>query len=120
MTPEEPPHSKEKEETPFHKTLPRSHQEAFSRDSRLVQKAREDYYQENHPHFNSEKTCNLMDVFQNMIESTGLLASQIYEIQETWTGWHELEYVNYTLKPCQRGWSSSIQYPPQSPQRSWA
>ena len=44
VTLEEPPHSKQKEEMPFHKALSWSCQEAFSRDSRLVQKAREDYY----------------------------------------------------------------------------
>ena len=38
------PHSKQKEEMLLHKALSRSHQEAFSRDSKLVQKVREDYY----------------------------------------------------------------------------
>ena len=33
-----------------------------------------------------------------MIESTCLLGSKIYEFQETWTGWHGLEYANYSLK----------------------
>ena len=33
VTPEEPPHWKQKEEMPFHKALSRSHQEAFCRDS---------------------------------------------------------------------------------------
>ena len=103
VTPEEPPHSKWKEETPFHKALSRSHWEAFGWDSRLVQKAREDYYQENHLHFNSENSCNLMDVFQNMNESTGLPGSKIYKIQETWTGWCKLEYTNYTLKNLLKG-----------------
>ena len=36
VIPKEPPHSKQKEETPLHKTLSSSCQEAFSRDSRLV------------------------------------------------------------------------------------
>ena len=103
VTPEEPPCSKWKEIVPFHKALSRSHQEAFSRDFRLVQKAREDYYQENCPHFNSENSCNLTDVFWNMIESTGLLGSEIYEIQEMWPGQCKLEYANYALKPCQKG-----------------
>ena len=43
VTPKEPPHSKQKEEMPFHKAVTRSHQKAFSKDSRLVQKVREDY-----------------------------------------------------------------------------
>ena len=38
-----------------------------------------------------------------MIESTGLLGSKIYEIQETWMGWHELEYANYALKTLPKG-----------------
>ena len=33
-----------------------------------------------------------------MIESTGLLGSKIYEIQESWMGWCKLEYANYALK----------------------
>ena len=103
VTPEQPSHSKWKEEMPFHKALSRSHQEAFSRDSRLVWKAREDYYQENCLHFNSENSCNLMGIFWNMINSTGLLGPEIYEIQETWTGQHELEYANYTLNTLPKG-----------------
>ena len=95
VAPEEPPCSKQ-EETPFHKALSRSQQEAFSRDSQLLCKAWKEYYQENHLHFNSENSCNLIDIFQNMIESASLLGSEIYEIQETWTGRHELEYANYT------------------------
>ena len=102
VTPEEPPCSKWKDEMSFHKALPRSHWEAFSRDSRLVQQAREDYYQGNHPQFNSETSCNLTDILWNMIKSAGLLGSKVYEIQETWTGQHELEYTNYAPKPCQR------------------
>ena len=44
-----------------------------------------------------------MDVFWNMIESAGLLGSKIYEFQDTWTGRHELEYANYTLKTLPKG-----------------
>ena len=87
----------------FHKALSRSHQEAFSRDSRLVPKMREDYYQENCLHFDSETSCNMADVFQSMIKSAGLLHSKIYEIQETWTGQHELQCANYALKTLPKG-----------------
>ena len=38
-----------------------------------------------------------------MIESTSLLGSEIFEIQETWTGQHELEYANYALKTLPKG-----------------
>ena len=82
VTPEEPPHN---------------------RDSRLMQKAREDYFQTNWPHFNNENSFNLTGVFQSMIEPTGLLGSEIFEIQETGMGQHELEYANYTLKTLPKG-----------------
>ena len=103
MAPKELPHSKQKEELPLHKALTRSQQEAFSRDSWLVHKAKEECYPENCPHFNSENSCDLMDIFQNMIESAGLLGSEIYEIQDTWTGRCELEYANYTIKTLLKG-----------------
>ena len=38
-----------------------------------------------------------------MIESTGLLGSEIFESQETWMGWQELEYSNYALKTLLKG-----------------
>ena len=44
-----------------------------------------------------------MDAFWNMIESTGLLGSEIYKIQETCMGWHTLEYANYALKILPKG-----------------
>ena len=103
VAPEEPPHSKWKEEMPLHKALTRSWQEAFSWDSQLVHKTREEYYQKNCPHFNSENSCDLTDVFWNMVELFSLLGSEIYEIQETWTGRHELEYANYSLKILPKG-----------------
>ena len=87
----------------LHKALSRSHQEAFSRDSKLVQKARQDYYRENCLHFDSETLCNMADIFWNMIESDGLLSSEIHEIKETWTGQSELQYANYALRTLPKG-----------------
>ena len=63
---------------PFHKTLSRSHQKAFSRDSRLVQKAREDYYRENCLHFNSENSCDLTHFLEH---------DQIYWPTRLWNLW---------------------------------
>ena len=103
VTPRETPHSKQKKEMPFHKPVPRSHQKVFSRDSRLVQKAREDYYQENCLHFNSETSCIMVDIFWSMIKSASPLCSEIYEIQESWTGQCELQYTNYTLNSLLKG-----------------
>ena len=39
----------------------------------------------------------------NMIESMGLLGSEIFDIQETWMGWCGLEYANYALKTLSKG-----------------
>ena len=83
--------------------LSKSHQEAFNRDSRLVQKAREDYFWANWLHFNNKNSSDLTGIFQNMIESTSLLGSETFEIQETWMGWHDLEYANYVLKTLLKG-----------------
>ena len=83
---------------PLHKALTGSQQEAFARDSDLVQKAREDYYKTNHPHFNWESSCNLTNIFQEIITSASLLGSQIYEIQEFWEGQSELQYANNVLR----------------------
>ena len=82
----------------LHKALSGSHQEAFSRDSKLVQKAREDYYWENCPCFISETSCIMADVFWSMIKSASLLGSEIYKLKEIWNGLSELQYANYTLR----------------------
>ena len=44
-----------------------------------------------------------MDVFQSMIETADLLGSVIYEIQEAWTGWDELQHANYVLRILPKG-----------------
>ena len=80
MTTEESPHSKQKKEMLLHKVLSRSWQEAFSRDSKLVQKTKEDYCWEN---------C--------------LLSSEIHKIKETWTGWSKLRYANYAVRTLPKG-----------------
>ena len=38
-----------------------------------------------------------------MIETAGLLSSTIYEIQEAWTGWDELQHPNYALRTLPKG-----------------
>ena len=88
---------------PFHKVLTGSWQEAFTRDSDLVQMAREEHYKTNHPHFDCETSCNLVNIFQDMITSTGILGSQIYKIQEFWEGWSKLQYANDTLRALPKG-----------------
>ena len=45
----------------------------------------------------------MADVFRSMIKSAGLLSSEIYEIQETWTGQSKLQHPNYTLWTLPKG-----------------
>ena len=92
-TPEGPPSLKWQEITPLHKVLMRSFPEAFSWDTHLVRKTREEHFRNHCPNFNNENTCDLMDIFQCTIETAGLLGSAIYEIQEAWTGQDVLQHV---------------------------
>ena len=103
MAPEEPLCSKRRDETPLHKALTGGQWEAFTRDSDLVWKAREEHYKTNCPHFDCETIHNLLNISGDMIASTGLLASQIYEIQEFWEGQSELQYANNVLRASSKG-----------------
>ena len=87
----------------FSKSLKGSWQEAFAKDSYLMQQAREDYFKTNCPHFACKTLCNLLGAFQDMIAYTELLGPQIYEIQEVWTGWEDLQYANDALKTLPKG-----------------
>ena len=73
------------------------------KDSNLVQQAREDYFKTNHPHFNQETAHDSSGVFQDMISHVGLLDSQIYEIQEAWTGRGDLQYTSNALRTSPKG-----------------
>ena len=103
VAPEEPSHSKRRDEMPLHKALTGGQQEAFTRDSELVQKTREEHYKINCPHFDLQTSCNLMSIFQNMITSADLLGSQIYKIQESWEAQSELQYGNVALRASPKG-----------------
>ena len=80
------------------KSLKGSQQEAFAKDSDLVQQAREDYFKTNCSHFDCETLYNLFGVFWDMITYASLLGSQIYKIQEVWMGWEDLQYAKDALK----------------------
>ena len=38
-----------------------------------------------------------------MTKTTGLLGCAIYEIQEVWTGWDELQHANHVLRALPKG-----------------
>ena len=117
---EELPHQKWKDGMHLKKLLKGGQWEAFSKDSDLVQQAREAYFRTSHPDFNHKVPCNLASLFWDMIISAGLLYSKIYEIQEIWMGPEDLWYANDVLKICQRVCSSSTPYPLWNHPRSWA
>ena len=94
---------KQKDEMPLTKSLKGSQQEAFAKDSDLMQQAREDYFKTNHPHFNCETLHDLSGVFQDMITCANLLGSQIYKIQEVWMGQEDLQYATDALKTSPKG-----------------
>ena len=102
-TPEGPPSSKWQEVMPLHKVLTWSHLEAFSWDSSLVRKTREEYFRRHCPNFNTENIHDLSDIFQCMAKTAELLGSAIYEIKEVWTGLDELWQANYTLRTLPKG-----------------
>ena len=94
---EEPPHLKWKDEMPFKKSLKGDRQEVFVKDSDLVQRAQEDYFRANCPYFDHETSDDLAGLFRDMITSVNLLDSEIFEIQEVWTGQRDLQYANDAL-----------------------
>ena len=85
------------------KLLKRGWQEAFTRDSSLVQQAREAYFRMNWPEFDHKSSHDLAGLFWQMIASISLLDSKIYEIQEVWTGQEDLQYANDALKLLTKG-----------------
>ena len=118
---EEPPCLKWKDEMPFKKSLTGSWHDAFAKDSNLVQQAREDYFKTNCPCFDCKTSCNLTNVFWDMITYAGLLGFQIYKIQEVWMEWKDLQYANNVLKIHQSVCSfSAVLYHLQNCPRSWA
>ena len=73
---EELPHQKQKDGMPLKKLLKGAQQEAFSKDSDLVQQAREAYFRTSHPDFDCEVQRNLATLLQDKIVSASLLDSQ--------------------------------------------
>ena len=53
--------------------------------------------------FTGDDTCDLSAVFKKLATSTGLLGTEIYEIQSSWTGPEELKQTNYTLSSLPKG-----------------
>ena len=82
---EEPPHQKQKDRIPLKKLLKGGWQEAFAKDSDLLQRAREAYFRTKDPDFNCEVSHDLSCTFQEMADFASLLKSGIYEVWDAWT-----------------------------------
>ena len=102
-TSEEPPSSKWQEVPPWNKLLKQSCSKVFSQDTSLVKEARKEYFRRHSYYFAMEGTHNLSEVFRCIAESTKLLDSSIYKIQEVWNGPDELWQANYALRSLPKG-----------------
>ena len=98
-----PPKSKRQEIPLWNKVLKWSHLEAFSQDSQLVKKAREEYFSKHSYNFITEGTHDHLDIFKQMATSTKLLGISIYEIQAVWSGPDKLRQDNYALRSLCKG-----------------
>ena len=77
--------------------------EAFCQDTDPVQVTRQMYFEAHHPTFDQEGSHNLSSLFQEMITSTNLLESKIYEIQEVWTRQKDLWYAHCAMRSSPKG-----------------
>ena len=112
VTLEGPPNSKQQEVPPWNKVLKQSHSEVFSQDTNLVKEARKEYFKRHSYNFTVEGTWDLLEVFRWMAESTELLGSAIYKIQEVWMGPDKLQQANYALRSLPKGLKFLCAVPP--------
>ena len=98
VTPEEQPHQWWKNRRHLAKLPKESHWEAFSKDSKIIKAARWAYHPSHKGMFVQEGSYDLMSVFQEMATSTGLLDSDVHEVQNEWTGWKDLWATHQVAK----------------------
>ena len=98
-----PPNPKKWETPPRFKSLKPSQADTFPRDSDLVVEARLCFFSKHSYYFNQGRNCDLSKVFKNLAKKAGLLCTDIYEIEASWTGREELKQANYTLWSLPKG-----------------
>ena len=98
-----PPYPKKQENLPWFKSLKPSCDEAFLRDSNIVAEDRLHFFSKHSYNFNQDSNCDLSRIFKKLAKSAGLLGTNIYEIQASWTGPEELKKANYTLQSLPKG-----------------
>ena len=100
---EETPKPKRQEVLPWNKVLKWSCLEAFSWDSELVKKAREEYFSKHSYNFIMDGTCDHSEIFRQIATSSKLLGISIFKIQAVWSGLDELKQTNYALRSLPKG-----------------
>ena len=98
-----PPNPKKWENHPWFKLLKPGHAEALLRDWDIVMEARSHFFSKHSHNFNQDSTHDLSEVFKKLATKAGLLGSNIYEIEASWTGLEELKQANYTLWSLPKG-----------------
>ena len=98
-----PPYPKKWETPPWFKSLKPSRADTFLRDSDLVVEARLCFFSKHSYTLNQDGNRNLSEVFKKLAKKAGLLGTNIYEIEASWTGPEELKQANYTLLSLVKG-----------------
>ena len=98
VTLEEQPHWRWKDGRALAKLLKRSCCEAFDKDSDLVKVTRLAYFNAHHPEFNHESSLDQSQMFWEIANSAGLLHSDIYKVQDVWTGWKDLWVTHHMAR----------------------
>ena len=68
-----------------------------------MRETREECFKRHCTNFSTENTCDLSEVFWQMIMAAEQLSSSIYEIKEVWAGPDELQQANYPLRTLPKG-----------------
>ena len=98
-----PSKPKKQENPPWFKSLKPGHAEVFLRDSDIVVEARSCFFSKHSYNFNQDGNCDLSKIFKKLATKAGLLGTDIYEIEASWTGPEELKQANYTLWSLPKG-----------------
>ena len=103
VTPKEHPHQRQKKGRPLVRLLKESHQEASRKDSDLIDTTRWVYFKMCCPNIDHEGSHDLSHTFQEMATSTGLMSSEVHEVQEVWTGHKDLQATCHMAKGSPKG-----------------
>ena len=98
ITPEEQPCWRWKEGKPLVRLLKESCWEALGKDSELIWVTMWVYFKTHCRDFDHKGSHNLCHTFKEMVTSTGLLGSDVHEVQQVWTGWKDLWVAHCMLK----------------------